>query len=1092
MSSGMNSGIDGGCEGSLLKSILDHIPVGVTLMDGALRFVAINRTAIELLGLPPEMFAGRMPTFEEVSRFNAERGEYGPGDVDELVAERVARTQNPAPHHFQRRRPDGTILDIQGVPLPDGGFVTIYSDITARQHAEEALQEHVLYLRSVLDHLPQGISVFDAQLRLKCWNSIFVEVLELPPEGVYPDVPFEDLIMYPALRGEYGPGDPAAQVAARRNLAAQFQAHRFERTRPNGRTHLIEGRPMVLDGAVVGFVTSYTDITDRKRSEEALQAKSLLLQALLENIPGGVTVFDKDLRLVLRNDEVTRLLDIPAELATAGTTFESVIRHNAERGDYGQVEVDATVRRMTELASNPTHHVIERIRPDGTAIEIRGAPMPDGGFVTMYTDVTARRNMEDSLRRQTVYMKAVLDQLPQGVSVFDEKLRLKHWNEKLLDVLGLAPEVVVPDVPFEELIRFPAQRGEYGPGDIDEHIRTRRELASRFLPHRFERTRPNGRTNLVEGNPMMMDGLLVGFITTYTDITDHKMAEERLRQKNQVFQTLINNIPGGVTLFDGDLGLVAWNDEYQRLLDFPDELFENGPTLERFFRYNVARGEYAHDNGSTDDEQKVAEMMRRARLRQPHVFERTRPNGDILEIRGLPLPDGGFVTIYTDVTEHRRAAEAIHRLAHQDSLTGLANRYTLEARLDQSISDARRHGHQLALMFIDMDHFKSINDSLGHAVGDMFLLETARRLQGSVRESDIVARMGGDEFVIVINQIRDSADIASVAGKIVSAIAQPIIIGANRLASSASVGIAVFPDNGEDRNSLMKSADIAMYHAKAAGRGVYRFFDDEMMLAASARLEMEAALRQAIECRELVLHFQPLLEVGGAKTTVAGFEALMRWQKPGGELVPPVSFIPLAEACGLISALGEYALRSACQTVQDWRSQGFEALSVSVNISVRELVNPDYFQSVAQALAESGLPAHCLELEITESAAMQDPEVTIANLRKLKALGISIAIDDFGTGYSSLAYLKLLPIDRIKLDRAFVKDMETDPNDAAICAATIGLAHNLGLRVVAEGVETAAQLTELTRLGCDTIQGFYFSRPLPAVDALAYLRAFGN
>lgn len=1077
-------------EGNLLTAILDHIPVGVTLMDGDLRFQVINRAVIDLLGLPPEMFDGRLPTLAEVSRFNAERGEYGPGDVEELVAERLRLARNPAPHHFQRTRPDGTVIEIRGTPLPDGGFVTIYADITARKQAEEALQENVLYLRSVLDHLPQGISVFDRDLRLKCWNSIFLDVLELPPEGVYPDVPFDDLIMYPAKRGEYGPGDPADLVATRHNLAAQFQPHRFERTRPNGRTHLIEGRPMLLDGAVVGFVTSYTDITDRKRSEEALQGKTMLLQALLENIPGGVSVFDKNLRLVLHNDEVVRLLDIPPELAATGTTFESVIRLNAERGDYGPVDVEEMVRRMTELARHPTHHVVERIRPDGTAIEIRGAPMPDGGFVSIYTDVTARRNMEDSLRRQTFYLKAVLDQLPQGVSVFDEKLHLKHWNEKILDILGLPAEVVVPDVRFEDLIRFPAQRGEYGPGDIEEHIRARRELASRFLPHRFERTRPNGRTNLVEGNPMMMDGQLVGFITTYTDITDHKVAEENLRQKNQIFQTLINNIPGGVTLFDSDFRLIAWNDEYQHLLEFPDELFENGPTLERFFRYNVARGEYAHDNDYTDDEQKVAELMSLARLHQPHVFERTRPNGVILEIRGLPLPDGSFVTIYTDVTERRQAAEAIHRLAHQDSLTGLSNRYTLEARLDQSIADARRHGHQLALMFIDMDYFKSINDSLGHAIGDQFLLETARRLQAAVRESDIVARMGGDEFVIVINEIRDSAYIASVAGKIVDAIAQPIIIGTNRLASSASIGIAVFPDNGEDRNSLMKSADIAMYHAKAAGRGVYRFFDSAMMVAASARLEMEAALREAIERDELVLHFQPLLEMDGTKASVGGFEALVRWQKPGGELVPPASFIPLAESCGLIAAIGEFALRSACRTLQGWRQEGFPALRVAVNISARELVNPDFFRTVAQALAESGLPASCLELEITESTAMQDPEVSIANLGKLKALGISIAIDDFGTGYSSLAYLKLLPIDRIKLDRTFVKDIETDPNDAAICTATIGLAHNLGLRVVAEGVETAAQLDYLTRLGCDTMQGFHFSRPLPAGAALDYLRAF--
>ncbi|WP_260291524.1 PAS-domain containing protein [Sedimenticola hydrogenitrophicus] len=845
--------------------------------------------------------------------------------------------------HIQRQRDNTATSAADSLPA-------------AIPQAQAATARHqVHYLQSIVDHMPQGISVFDDQLHLRCWNAVLADVLELPPESLYDGVPFEDLIMYPARRGEYGPGDPKALVAARRDLALKFLPHRFERTRPNGRTHLVEGKPMLLNGEVVGFVTSYTDITDRKHAEEAMQSKNALLQTLVDNMPGGVTVFGPDLRMILYNNEVLRLLDFPAELAGQHPHFSEVIRTNAERGEYGDVDVESKVAEMLHLAQNPKHHRVERIRPDGTAIEIRGAPIPGGGFVTIYSDIT-------------------------------------------------------------------------------ERIEKERELTKR----------------------------------------------------NQIFSTLIDNIPGGVTLFDSEFRLVTSNREYRRLLDFPDHLFEDTPTLERFFRFNVERSEY----GDCDDrEAKVEALMETARQSVPHVFERTRPDGTVLEIRGMPLPDGGFVTIYSDITEHKRAAEAIEKLAHEDALTGLANRYTLEARLDQSLADMQRHHKRLALIFIDMDNFKAINDSLGHAVGDEFLIEIAQRLLQCVRGNDIVGRPGGDEFVIAITDLEESTRAAILASEILQALALPLQLGPHQVVPSASLGISIYPDDGRERVTLMKNADIAMYSAKSAGRNRFRFFDARMTQSAETRLRLEGELRQALERKELVLHYQPQIRASNGR--IIGFEALVRWQKADGELVAPMKFIPLAEETGLIVPIGQWVLRTACLTLAAWHKiECMQELSISVNLSARQLIDETFIDQVDDILTQTGIHPHLLELEITESVAMENPVATVETLLELKALGVKLSIDDFGTGYSSLAYLKLLPIDRLKLDRAFVMDIETDPNDAAICTATIGLAHNLGLEVIAEGVESRAQSDYLSALDCDYMQGYYFSPPLTSGDAAAFATTY--
>ncbi|PTD97826.1 hypothetical protein C8261_02285 [Pseudothauera lacus] len=699
-------------------------------------------------------------------------------------------------------------------------------------------------------------------------------------------------------------------------------------------------------------------------------------------------------------------------------------------------------------------------------------------------DVTNQQQIARDLERQRAYLAAVVNHLPQGISVFDETLHLQYWNQGFGEVLGLPPTLLYRGVSFDDLIMVPAQAGEYGPGDPREHVRVRRELALQFKPHRLERTRPNGRTHLVSGEPLFVDGRVAGFITTYTDITEHRQAQEELARKNATLQTIIDNIPGGVSLFDRDLRLVACNEALKRLLEFPDELFADGlPTLETLMRYNAERGEY----GPGDTEQIVAQLLDRARHPESHQFERTRPDGTVLHIQGQPLPDGGFVTIYTDVTEHKRAAAEIEHLAHHDMLTGLANRLWLDARLEQSLADSRRNHHGLAVLFLDLDRFKHINDSLGHHVGDALLVDVANRLRGNVREVDIVARQGGDEFVVVVQAIGGSSDAAHVAVKILEALSAPYLIGGSELHTTPSIGIALFPEDGEDAATLLRNADTAMYHAKALGRANYQFYAEEMNLSATARLDLERKLRRALQLEQFELWYQPQIEAASGQ--VCGVEALIRWRHPDDGLISPARFIPLAEETGLIVELGYWVLRAACRQARHWRDAGLPALRMSVNLSTRQLMHRGLAEGVSSALAAADIPAGLLELEITESAVMEEPENAIAVLANLKRLGVNLAIDDFGTGYSSLSYLKLFPLDRLKIDRSFVSDIEHDANDAAIVTAAVSLAHNLGLSVVAEGVETAVQVARLAELGCDELQGYHFSRPLPAHEATAWLRA---
>ena len=466
-----------------------------------------------------------------------------------------------------------------------------------------------------------------------------------------------------------------------------------------------------------------------------------------------------------------------------------------------------------------------------------------------------------------------------------------------------------------------------------------------------------------------------------------------------------------------------------------------------------------------------------------------------LKIAVLRNADGSVqshVANFTDISASKEVAERLAYLAYHDPLTNLPNRLAFESQLAQSLRICERENHQLALMLIDLDNFKNINDTLGHQVGDELLQKVALRLRECVRSSDLVARIGGDEFVVVLPEIESPLTAARVASKIQNQLADNYRIGEHVLYATPSIGISLFPIDGSDPGTLLRNADTAMYHAKSAGRNNHQFYTARMNEAAGERLQMENELRQAISAispshSEFSLHFQPQIQT--ATGCVIGLEALLRWNSPTFGAVPPSRFITIAEETGLIQPLGDWVIWETCRLIRSFKQQGIENIRVAINISAQQLRHENLLLLVRGALACYDLRPQDIEFEVTESTAMENPETTLSILDQLSAMGIMLAIDDFGTGYSSLAYLKHLPIQRLKLDRSFVKDIETDANDAAICTATIALGHSLGLELVAEGVETTEQQNFLASLNCDTLQGFLYSKPMPFDETLAYLKA---
>jgi diguanylate cyclase (GGDEF)-like protein/PAS domain S-box-containing protein len=582
----------------------------------------------------------------------------------------------------------------------------------------------------------------------------------------------------------------------------------------------------------------------------------------------------------------------------------------------------------------------------------------------------------------------------------------------------------------------------------------------------------------------MLDGAgnILGVVGVSRDITERKRAEAALRRSEEQFRQLAGNIPQVFwitdvhhreTIYISPAAAVLTGRPLQGLLDWPRELIRSVHPEDRRRVYE-ARKAAAH--AGYDQTYRVVRPDGTTRWVNDRAFPVMDENGNLYRIAGIT----------EDVTDRKLAEERLRQLAHYDVLTDLPNRVLFYDRLRQVLAQAKRSQWTVAVMFVDLDRFKNVNDTLGHAVGDQLLRQVSERLSGAVRSGDTVGRLGGDEFAIVLSNLASAQDASIVAQKLMASFNEPFKLQGADFYVTASIGITLYPDDATEQEILLRNADAAMYRAKEIGRNNYQFYRSEMNARALELLSMESDMRRAFDREEFLLHYQPKASLADGR--IVGVEALLRWQHPERGLVTPADFMHVLEDTGLIVRVGERVVNAVCRQIRSWQADGIDPVPVAINLSAREFAAKDLAGVMTRILGGHGVDPSLIELEITESSLMVNSEEVVATLEALGRLGIGLSIDDFGTGYSSLAYLKRFPLDAVKIDRSFVKDITTDADDATITLAVISMAHSLGLQVIAEGVETEAQLAFLARHGCDQIQGYYFARPLAAEECGVWLR----
>ncbi len=882
-------------------------------------------------------------------------------------------------------------------------------------------------------------------------------------------------------------------------------------------TGLLCGLIRALSTAERRAVALATAMTQYLRKSEArLSEAQSMTQVLIEALPNPIFFKGTDGRYLGVNKAWEEYFGTPRE-SFIGKTVHDLYPNNRDVADR--------LHAMDQvLWDNPGRQVYETLitTPDGLRHDaiyckatFTGTDGKVSGLIGTIIDITERKQAEQRYQ-------AIFDNAAVGITRVDLDGILRHANQKFFDMLGYSRDELIGTS-----IKDITHPDDYGQGaqfrsQISANILKTASTEKRFIHKSGDVIWVRRTISVALGK----DGQPEYLVSVVEDITDRKMTEQRQSMEHAVTrvlaeaETLNEAIPRIIQTICETLDWQCgsrweWVAETQML--YCRECWSiDVPEIRDFIFSSLGRTTHTKKPGSGlvraafSSGQPVwitdialergfvrAPMVAKAGLHGAIAFPLMLGN-EILGVmeffhREVRPPDDAMLRIARSIGSQigqymvrQKAEDAVKFVATHDALTGLPNRVLFNERLSHSVAQARRYDRRLAVMFIDLDRFKNINDTLGHDAGDQLLIEVARRITGCLREGDTVCRQGGDEFVVLAEEINTPVTLGSLAQKLISALGKGYMLSGREFHVTASIGISTYPDDGLDASTLLKNADIAMYRAKDQGRNAFQFYSAQMNTHSEERLSLESGLRYALEREELVLHYQPQIDV--MTGTITGMEALVRWQHPEFGLMPPGKFIQIAEETGLIVPIGEWVLHTACAAQRNWMAQGLQPVRMAVNLSPRQFTNENLLQEVMHSLRQSSVDLSLVELGITESTVMRDPERAIMIIRQLKDMGVRIAIDDFGTGYSALAHLKYFPIDSLKIDRIFVKDIPNVPSDMAIVTALIAMAHTLNMSVIAEGVETEAQYNFLRSRHCDDAQGYYFSKPVPENEAAALLR----
>jgi len=819
----------------------------------------------------------------------------------------------------------------------------------------------------------------------------------------------------------------------------------------------------VHDGERLLHVSIFRDMSATRRIEVALREGERYYRHVIDSAVDGYFAMDPQRRFIEVNDTLCKLFGYPRDEWLGRTPIDFITEESRADLIAQMQRIDTTDHRRFQLIARRKNGTTFHILLNNTTHRTeKGEVLGSFGFITDLTPIVeAQRAVAESERD----LRGILDDLQDTYYRTDQTGSIVRASRSVEQMLGYTVEEMLG----RKLADFYCSRA-----DREAFLALMQANGGHIVGGESRLRHKDGHEVWVRTTAHFMRdaaGNIIGVEGTTRDNTLQRRAEEELRLAARVFESSGE----AIMITDADGCMISVNQAFSRVTGYgADEVVGHNASL-------LASGRHGREffgdmwRSLLDSGYWHGEIWNRRR--DGEVFPEWL---GISSVRNAEGKITHFVGIFSDISERKAAEAKIAFLAHHDPLTGLPNRLLLKDRMEQAIAHGERTGNKVALLFVDLDRFKAVNDSFGHPVGDALLRDAAQRLLACVRDSDTISRHGGDEFLVVLTDLQSSEVPAQIAAKIMAALGEPFHIDVHEATISASVGIAVHPEDGADFDELLKKADTAMYHAKEAGRNAFRFYTQRMNADAQERLDLHGRLRRAVEREEFVLHYQPLVDLKSG--LIVGGEALVRWQNPDQGLVAPGQFIPAAEHSGLIVPLGEWVLQEACRELAYWHVQGCPHLSLSVNISSIQFRRGDVEETVRRVLAASGATPSALELELTESILIDGAEQVLATITRLHALGVRLAIDDFGTGYSSLAYLKRFAVDKLKIDQSFVRDIVTDQDDAAIVRAVIQMARSLGLKVLAEGVESEAVAVELRAMDCDLVQGYHFGRPMPAVE----------